>query len=206
MGGQAEWSPRAEVRGRALGLFFMTIFGACWVLAGVGVSGVDNPARLVIWVAGLVTTVGLLLVGLRLLADAGHLSGDVNTVGRARGRRLGWLFGLVFGAELVLIIAVSNALSALAFDRLILPSIAVVVGLHLVPLAAMFRVPVYYVTGCALVVLGLAGIVGILATGSEARWSAGVGFSVGVALWATAAVIALQARRIVQSSNRRQAC
>jgi hypothetical protein len=52
-----------------------------------------------------------------------------------------------FGIEIVVIFAVSNILSALGLDRLILAAIAVVVGLHFLPLAALFRVAVHYVTG-----------------------------------------------------------
>jgi hypothetical protein len=167
------------------------------VLAGVGVSGVDNVARLAIWAADLLISVALLVVGFRLFTNARHVPSGENSEGQARGRRLQGLFGLVFGLEIAIIVGLSIVLSRLGLEQLVLPAIAVVVGAHFVPLAALFRVPVYYVTGCVLVALGAMGIVGILTTGSEGTWGAVVAFGVGIALWVTAAIIVREARELL---------
>lgn len=193
---EPEWNPSAEVRGRAVGLMLMSIFGACWILVGVGVSRIHNPARLAIQAADVLIALNLLALGVRLFMDARQLARRTSAADEAPGRRSGRLFGLIFGAEILLIIVVIRILLTASLERLVLPAIAVVVGLHFLPLAAVFRVATYYITGGVLTMLGAIGIIGILITNAEVTWGAGVAFSVGLALFATTMVIASEARRM----------
>jgi hypothetical protein len=107
-----------------------------------------------------------------------------------RPPRVGMQFGLVFGAEFVLIAVASRILAALGQDSLIMPVIAAIVGAHFLPLAGLFNVRTYSVTGGILIGIGLAAVVGVLASPFDTFWQAAVGFASALVLWITAAVIA----------------
>ena len=89
----------------------------------------------------------------------------------------------IVGLEMLAIILVTNIVAALGRADLIWPSIAVIVGLHFIPLARVFASPIYYVTAAVLTSLGLA--TPTLPNGS-AQLLLGVGAA--LTLWATALV------------------
>lgn len=62
-------------------------------------------------------------------------------------------FRVVF-AEVVALILVTNVLAATGRTGLIWPAIAVVVGLHFIPLASVFGSAIYYGTGVIIATLG----------------------------------------------------
>jgi hypothetical protein len=63
------------------------------------------------------------------------------------GKRIAMWLGIIFGIEIVLIALASILLSVFQADRFIAPTAALIVGIHFFPLARLFRVPVYYLTG-----------------------------------------------------------
>ena len=69
--------------------------------------------------------------------------------------------------------------------------LALVVGLHFLPLARLFRFPVYYVTGLAIV----AGVVFDAVRFEGVAMIGAVGATTGTAMWLTAIYILLHARR-----------
>jgi hypothetical protein len=62
-------------------------------------------------------------------------------------------------------------------------AIALIVGVHFFPLAALFKAPLYYVTGSVGCLIGLAGF---LTADNDGRQKV-VGLSFGLLLWATSA-------------------
>jgi hypothetical protein len=85
-------------------------------------------------------------------------------------------------AAIVLAVALLNVIH---YSGYIPCAIALIVGVHFFPLAALFKSPVYYVTGFIGCVIGLAGV---FATGAVLRQKV-VSISSGLLLWATAAWI-----------------
>lgn len=72
--------------------------------------------------------------------------------------------------------------------------VALVVGLHFFPLASLFRVPLYYVTGAALCVVAVSTPIAALSLGaSTAVWQVVSGLGAAAILWATSAVLSIGA-------------
>jgi hypothetical protein len=74
-------------------------------------------------------------------------------------RRIGRLVGLASFAEVVAIVMGVQVLARAGRPDLIVSLIAVVVGLHFLPLARWMPMPKYYVSGLALVIAACIGIV-----------------------------------------------
>ena len=77
-------------------------------------------------------------------------------------KRISIRFGIIFGIEIVLIALANILLSLFQVDRFIAPTTALIVGIHFFPLARLFRIPVYYITGALLSVLALVALVALL--------------------------------------------
>jgi len=101
-------------------------------------------------------------------------------------------FGIIFGLEGLLIFLCSMVLAHEHLELWIPIGIALIVGVHFIPLAHVFEVPLYYGTGafCVLGVLASALIgdadVRILATG----------LTMAAVLWGTVILILFQTRNI----------
>jgi hypothetical protein len=96
-------------------------------------------------------------------------------------------------AEVVAIVAVVCVCNALRRYDLIAPGIALVVGLHFLPLAKVFRSPIYYATGLAIAAWCVASVV--LFHGDKADIAAAIG--AGFVLWVTAACVLIWSRAIL---------
>jgi hypothetical protein len=185
---QAPRLPRQAVQGVASGIFFLTFFGAAWALAGTSfLRGALHFGAYVL--IGLVTLV-FFGIGAMLLRYARSLQPAVAAEDVAMGRRLGIWFGVVFGIEAVLIALASTLLSSFGADSFIAPVIALIVGVHFLPLAGLFQVRPYYLTGALLCLLALIAIVALLlgiqiAGPSPDNWSYFVGIGAALVLWLT---------------------
>jgi len=112
-------------------------------------------------------------------------------------------FGIVFGTEILLIALANILLSTFQVDRFIPPATALIVGIHFVPLARLFRVPMYYITGALLIMLALVALVALLlglqiAGSSPYNWSLFVGVGTTLILWLTVLYITRFGLRIMQ--------
>lgn len=75
------------------------------------------------------------------------MSNQVSEDGARRLKRIGFLFNMVFIAE-GLLIGISIAICNLINQTDLIPGvIAIIVGIHFLPLAALFQIKVYYATG-----------------------------------------------------------
>jgi hypothetical protein len=123
---------------------------------------------------------------------------DRSPKARARGRTIGWRmgigFGVVFGSEALLIALASIILSANGLDDFIVPVIALIVGLHFLPLAWLFQVQVYYVTGARMSLVAVVTLPAVpqTATANGAPlWVIVPATGSAVVLWLTAAIALL---------------
>jgi hypothetical protein len=108
----------------------------------------------------------------------------------AKGKRAGILFGIIFGLEGGLI-ALSSALLARSGHGDWIPVAAgMIVGLHFLPLAHVFEMPLYYGTG-ALSVLGILGCLLIHEVGLRLL---GVALVMAGVLWLTTLLLLIRTR------------
>ena len=136
---------------RAIGAMFFAVFGTAWMCWG------DLMARgRVDW-----TLAPLVAAGLGLLAWAWrrfqanrHLgAAAVETVAE---RRAGRVFHAVNAGQWLLIFVLAQVLNHTGLGRWFIPMVIAVVGLHLLPLAAVMRYRAHYVSGLALLALAMA--------------------------------------------------
>ena len=171
----------------SLASLVMTVFGFFWLGWAVTVSG-RNPA--VAWPA--LYGVFIALVGASIYtirkgnARAAFTAAPDSSWRLVRGR-----FHVITGME-----AGGCALAvalALVWHRpeLVALGISLVVGLHFLPLARLFRVRIYYLVGRAIVLCDLLGWVFLRSTAITAS----VGVTTGLILWIVAIYALLQSRR-----------
>ncbi|HEX5505916.1 MAG TPA: hypothetical protein VFW96_25080 [Thermomicrobiales bacterium] len=172
------------IRGAVTGLLVLAGFGTAWALAGaIALRGWGAPAPALLAVAPGLALLGRALALRRAAARAPRDGAEV----AARRRR--W-FGLVTVVEFASIGAVVVVGRATRHAALIAPLVALIVGLHFLPLAALFRVRAYYATGAALCLLAALALLLVPAAGTlggrpvDAR-TAVVGWGAALVLWGT---------------------
>jgi hypothetical protein len=175
----------AHIRGRIAGAAILTLFGCVWWVLALA-FWVARP----VWSmpAGFVATVVLLgLCVLRLLAIKDVKSVD-DPVAAAKGKRAGILFGIIFGAEGGLIALCAALLGRAGLSIWVPIATGVIVGLHFIPLARLFEVPIYYWTGT----LSVLGVLACSLVRDIATRQLCAGLLMASVLWLTAVVIVLQ--------------
>jgi hypothetical protein len=177
----------AHIRGSIAGAAILTLFGAVWCLLALALWPA-HPA----WsipAGSLAATVLLVLCAARLWALRKIPSID-DPVAAAKGKRDGILFGIIFGAEGALIGLCSTVLARIGQGIWIPIAVAVIVGLHFIPLARVFDVPLYYWTG-ALCVLGVLGCSLIRDAGARVLCAA---LTMSAVLWLTSILLLFQSK------------
>jgi len=176
---------RSTLLGMTIGAAVMFGFGIVWLLIGL-LRGRTSPAwlRLVLLFVGVVLGTALVNLGLRV-SHMPQETASVSTQQAATNREIGRHFYVIFGAELAAIFLAVVVLKVLRYPDSILSGIAFIVGAHFIPLAALFKAPVYYATGIIGCLIGLAGF---LVPDAALRQKV-VGLSFGLLLWATSAWI-----------------
>jgi hypothetical protein len=185
--------PRSAAIGVATGIFFMAFFGACWGLFSTAFLG--GGMRIVVQLIIGLVTLGLFGAGGLVLWYARSLPTVLSPEDAAVRQQINRWFGIVFGLEFILIALASILLSRWQVSWFIAPVTALIVGVHFFPLARLFRVPVYYVTGALLAALALVAVAALLgdvplAGPSPYHWSLFVGVGAMLILWFTALFIA----------------
>jgi hypothetical protein len=172
--------------GMTTGAALLFSFGVIWLLIGV-LRGRSSPAWLRLSVLFLGIALGASIATLGTLASRlPHNAIPLTVQQVATNRQISLHFYVILGIELAAIFLAVVVLRTIDYSDYILCGIALIVGVHFFPLAALFRTPLYYGTG----LLGCAiGFVGFLMADSVLRQKV-VGISFGLLLWATAAWMA----------------
>jgi hypothetical protein len=169
-----------------IGAAIFTLLGASWALASV-VNWPGAPA----WAYGLVAVpvAGLSAFALVRLVRSRELPAASDPAqARHDGRRMGIAFGIIFTVESALIAFAAVALDSAGRALLIPVAVALIVGVHFLPLARVFRLPFYYLTGVLCVACALAS----LAIPVESVRLLVLGLAIAVVLWASALVVLLR--------------
>jgi MFS family permease len=175
--------PAGAHQGRAIGALVMTAFGAIWMISGATALSLLNWE---IWLIVAILTGLLCVAALLELQAARRIPTTPATASQSksiqtRRRR----FGIVLAFEWVPIFLVAFVLGRIGHPDFILPAIAVIVGLHFIPLARLFNCPLYYWTGISFVLVAI----GSFAIDPLAIRQAITCLGCGLALWLTTAVL-----------------
>jgi len=164
-----------QLSGRAIGSMFFAGFGAGWLFMALAAKQ---------WI-GFATVSGVMLGMSILFLTAFYLLRQSRRWPRVpddpgRGRAFGWINAIQWTA--VFIVAFSFA--KLHIDAYVISAITAIIGLHMFPLARLFRYPLHYATGAVLVAWAAASA--ILAPVERMQGTAALG--TGIILWLSAAV------------------
>lgn len=124
------------------GIWVLNIFAALWGVAAITFGHL--PAWLVC--VPIVLSSALLLWGSRR---------PVGTGNPVQGDHIGRVVAIATIVEFVVIFLTQTALMNLHMPTAVMPAVAIIVGLHFLPLARWIPVPLYYRTGAALVAVGV---------------------------------------------------
>lgn len=181
--GEAPMPPRVAVTGTAIGLLLMAVFTVAWTVNTL--VGLPPGIAWPLTAAAVLAAAWFTVRGVRLLAARRRFPTDLSVADRARRRRSGLAFGIIFGAEGALIGTASALLDVTGHDDVTVPVIALIVGLHVYPMARAFgrRIDIYLATWTCLVALA-----GVLATTTATLSVAHVQAAVGIGTASATAV------------------
>jgi hypothetical protein len=145
--------PGAAIRGTASGVIFMALFGTLW--AYTGVMGLQS--RGTAWLLIIAVVIGgSLLFGAGSLIRASRKLTNQGSKSDARfSKPIKVKFNLIFAAEGIAIFIAVAVCNAIGRSELIPILIAIIVGVHFFPLAPLFQVKLYYITGTLLCLLAV---------------------------------------------------
>jgi hypothetical protein len=185
--------------GLSIAAIVMGTFGFAWLCWGYAMSPLIavSSAGALPWAGWIVlyivflTLLSLALVALR--RSRRQVKAAVTNSGYFRDH-FGKQFRLISILEVVGIGIV--VFLAVYFHRtdLLAAGISVVVGVHFLPLARLFRLPAYHATGIAVVLCGLLSM--MFLHGNDIAFAAGIG--TGLALWITAGYVLRRSRRLLR--------
>src|SRR5699024_10779879 len=142
---------RADVRGTAVGVLFMAFFGTMWAYAGImGLQGSGSPWLLV---ASLIIGTLLFIGACQLIFASREIPNQVPNADARYNKNIGICFNIIFIAEVLIIVISIAVCNIIGYTELIPLVIAIIVGIHFLPLAYLFQVRIYYFTGALLCLL-----------------------------------------------------
>lgn len=142
---------RAQSAGRAIGAMFLFFFGGAWLEAGAFLPPRSQATTL----GGLAVATVTLLLATYAFCYRPHKFALITASTAPERVRAGRVFNIINATQWVSIAVLSFVLSRFGRMAWIPPAIMLVVGLHFLPLARIFRQPAYYVTAAALVVIAV---------------------------------------------------
>lgn len=198
--------PRAAVRGTASGVIFMAFFGTLW--AGIGIRGMQRWEFPVFITLSLLIGVVLFISAFALIKSSSQLSNEVIKEDRNRWRKKNRWFGIIFSLEGLLIAIAAFICVSTNHLNLFVPVMALIVGAHFFPLASLFQVPIYYITGTLLCLLAtivmLTFPVKIIVSDHQIMaWWVSVGFGSALILWGTGVIVCLRGFRLLSMAQNR---
>jgi hypothetical protein len=192
----------AVITGYATGALIMTFFGSFWGL--MTMFGMASRQRIWLILVVLLVTIPLAYFSFSLLQDARQLPHVSSPEGEARGVMMRRGFAIVGGIEFALIAIASILLARAKREELIPLVTALIVGVHFLPLAAIFDVTAYYQTGIAMTLLAGVALIAMFmgkTLGGPYVWSVIVGLGNAAILWGTAFYVSNVGRQLIAASG-----
>lgn len=187
---------KADVRGTASGVMFMAFFGTVWADVGIGGLLISNAVWLLL--LAILIGFGLFFSGIIMILSSRKLS---NANGGSTKNVNKW-FNVVFVTEFGLIIVAAIVTNVTGHFEWFFPIMAIIVGIHFFPLAHLFQVNTYYVTGtllCLLTIVTLLFIPFEISVGGHQinAWWTLIGLGSMLILWTTSFVILMMGRKLL---------
>jgi len=178
---------RAAVQGTVIGSIFMIVFGLIWGLFTL--FGLDTVGKIIIAALVVLVTVALSVTSSSLLRGARHLPNVMTPEAQAEARRTNRNSGIILVVETLTIVVVDTILGITHHPTLTAPVTSLIVGLFFFPIALLFKVPIYYLTGTLVTLLSIIAIValflGVVGIGPY-TWAVIVDFGSTVLFWLSA--------------------
>ena len=192
--------PRAAVRGTASGVIFMAFFGTLW--AGIGIRGMQGWEFPVLITLSLLIGVVLFISAIALIKNSRQLTNEVIKKDGDRWRKKNRWFGIIFSLEGLFIAIAAFICVSTNHLNLFVPVMALIVGAHFFPLASLFQVPIYYITGTLLCLLATIVILTfpvkiIISDQQVMAWWVSVGFGSALILWGSGVIVCLRGFRLL---------
>ena len=188
---------KADVRGTASGVMFMAFFGTVW--ADIGIGGLRVSVAIWLMILAILIGAALFFSGIMMIRQSRHLP---NTNKFRNAKNVEKWFNIVFAVEFVLIGIAAIVTNVIGHFDWFFPIMAIIVGVHFFPLAYLFQVRTYYVTGallCLLATITLLFIPKEMSIGGHTidAWWTLIGFGSMLVLWITSLVILAIGRNLL---------
>jgi uncharacterized membrane protein YccF (DUF307 family) len=181
-----------QLSGRATGSLFFTGFGTLWLTLGLYLREIVSAVFLTGISAGLAI---LLLAVFWLFRQARRYPKMPEDAARNRA------FRRINAIQWAAVILVSFTFARLHIDAYVLSAITAIVGIHLFPLAKLFRYPMHYVNGAALVAWASASVLLVPAEHLQGVTALGTGLILWFSAAATLTLAAVAIRRSAPAAN-----
>jgi hypothetical protein len=147
--------PRIAIQSVATGLFMMAFFTMMWT--GIAYGSMTSNGLIVLILFSLVALT-LIFNGVKFFREAKRFPKSESEADKAEEKQTGKWFGIIFGAEGLLIFVGINIVINIGHADLTIPVIALVVGLHFYPLARVFKRTIDYYLATWTTVVAIIGI------------------------------------------------
>jgi hypothetical protein len=131
-----------QIQGRAIGATFFAVFGTAWVILGLYAKQILNPGTGG-W-AGMILLV-LLSTAIWLFRQGHRFTRTPEDPGRGRA------FMAINAIQWIAVGIAGFTFARLHLDSYVICAITAIIGLHMFPLARLFRYPMHVVSGSVLV-------------------------------------------------------
>ncbi len=178
-----------QLSGRAIGSIFFSSFGALWIALALYIKQTLSIDLAIGIGAGLAA---LLLTAFWLMRRAKRFPRlpEDKAIGRA--------FNRINAIQWIAVAIVGFTFARLHIDVYVLSAITAIVGIHMFPLAKLFRYPLHNVTGAVLVAWASASVLFVPTDHLQSTTAIGTG----IILWLSAAMtLALAIRLSIQPTN-----
>jgi hypothetical protein len=129
--------PKTVIKSIGGGLLLMAVFTMMW--AGIAQSGLTSVGRIAIIAVFSCLSLVFIVYAVYLFIMSRHFPALKSEADKAEGKKIGKWYGIIFGAEGITIPIVVFTLLHFQQDKLVVPAIALVVGLHFYPMAKVFK-------------------------------------------------------------------
>ena len=150
--------PRIAIQSIATGLSMMAFFTMMW--AGIAYGSLDNGLLVLIIFSAL--SLSFIINAIYLFGISKRFPKLETEADKAEGKRSGKWFGIIFGAEGLGIFIAINIVTNIGHADLVIPVIALVVGLHFYPLAKVFKRTIDYYLATWTTLVAVCGIILLL--------------------------------------------
>ena len=178
-----------QLCGRAIGSIFFSGFGALWIALALYIKqtlSVDLAIGIGAGLAALLLTAIWLMRRAKLFPKL------------PENRVMGRQFNRINAIQWIAVAIVGFTFARLHIDVYVLSAITAIVGIHMFPLAKLFRYPLHNLTGAVLVAWASASVLFVPTDHLQSTTAIGTG----IILWISAAItLALAVKLSIQSTN-----